>query len=86
MEIKCYAYVFHRELQKMELNTAFCLRQRIKQEKRKKLHWLTQKVRLMHLHLAVSIDNTVTNTNNKPSGLTLSIHQAKAIFWVCRQC
>jgi len=77
---------FTASFKKWNLIQHFVCVKELNKKKGKKLHWLTQKVRLMHLHLAVSIDNTVTNTNNKPSGLTLSIHQAKAIFWVCRQC
>ena len=34
--IRCHAYVFRRGLQQIDLNIAFCLRQRIDQEKMKK--------------------------------------------------
>ena len=34
--IICYAYVFRRGFQQIDLNIAFCLRQRIEQQKRKK--------------------------------------------------
>ena len=73
---------FRRGLQQIDLNIAFCLRQKTEQEKMKKKNNMD-----ICISLRWSIDNTVINTSNKPSGLTLNIHKVWTVFnWVYLQC
>jgi len=68
-------YVFRRGLQHMDLNIAFYMRQTVKQTKNKKnIGLLNEGAWFVCISLYWSIDNTVTNTSNKPSSLTLSVH------------